>query len=216
MFLIEFFDFIKKPYFDEDVKIKYKNLIFHIFFLMIFSYSLVALIFLLISHLGVKIVPKNVFLPKKNILLLTVVFFPIIEEFLFRSILRKGKYYFYFFLFALVYAILLLLKINFYISIAVSLFLTITSFFLRIKIPYYFIKKNMKPILIITNVLFAIIHLYNFNIPASNILILFIIIFQKFIGGIYLSFICVRYGLVFSILFHSLYNGLPHIIKYFS
>lgn len=216
MFLIEFFDFIKKPYFNEDVKIKYRNLIFHVFFFIIFSYSLVGLMFLLISHLGATISTKNVFLPKKNILLLAVVFIPIIEEFLFRSILRKGKYYFYFFLFALVYAILILFKIDFYISIAGSLFLTITSFFLRIKIPYHFIKKNIKLILIIANGLFAILHLYNFNIPASSILILFLIIFQKFIMSIYLSFICVRYGLVFSILFHSLYNGLPHIIKYFS
>ena len=57
-------------------------------------------------------------------------------------------------------------------------------------------------------IIFAYVHLFNFELTTNVILFSPLLVAPQFFVGLIFGYIRIRFGLLWSILLHSLYNGL--------
>lgn len=69
-------------------------------------------------------------------------------------------------------------------------------------------NTNFKFIFYIFTIIFGLVHLFNYNITTKTLLLSPFLIAPQIILGGYLGFIRVRFGLIWSILLHLIYNGI--------
>jgi hypothetical protein len=79
---------------------------------------------------------------------------------------------------------------------------------------------NFKVMFYLFALAFGVIHIFNFGITTNTMLLLPLLIAPQIVAGMFLGLIRVKVGLVYSMLFHALYNGIlmiPYLIyfKYF-
>jgi membrane protease YdiL (CAAX protease family) len=75
-------------------------------------------------------------------------------------------------------------------------------------------KKNIRKFAIISSFIFGYLHITNYKITPNLLLFSPIILANYIIGGLILSFIRVRYGLMYAIAFHITYNSIFIVIKF--
>jgi membrane protease YdiL (CAAX protease family) len=144
---------------------------------------------------------------------------PIVEEISFRGIFTNNKNVFLISIFFLLISIGLYLNIPLEIITIFSVLLLILSF---TKKGGEFINKLKSIILAhfgillwIMSILFATVHLSNYNDIVIAWYLWPVLVLPQLIAGIVLSYIRIKFGLRFSILFHALMNTilfLPSVI----
>lgn len=75
-------------------------------------------------------------------------------------------------------------------------------------------KKNIRKFAIISSFIFGYLHITNYKITPNLLLFSPIILANYIIGGLIISFIRVRYGLMYAIAFHITYNSIFIVIKF--
>lgn len=66
-------------------------------------------------------------------------------------------------------------------------------------------------------IVFGLIHISNYEMNATNLILMPLLCAPQIIAGLFLGMIRVKVGLVYSILFHAMYNGIliiPAILYY--
>jgi uncharacterized protein len=188
-------------------------------------WSLLLFIVLLFSPVGY-LARKFVDLPEKELnaapflLFLLMVFLgPALEEVFFRLFL-KPNYKNMIFLLILFFtvAIFSFLKGNMPILLfsffAITLLLVILS---RPKNLYWFqriVLKHFRWVFYFSCFLFGAIHILNFeHLNYKLFLAAPFIIFPQVVAGVFLGFVRMKYGIIFSVLFHSLINFFPAVFE---
>jgi len=155
---------------------------------------------------------------RSNIIFIAILF-PIIEELAFRLYLKRNS-------------------INVFISVFLTTYMIVTTFFfktshfslekeglLRITISLFlafiglyfyrkrFLKIKFSFLYYFSAFLFGIVHIYNYDCSNPKVLLFAIIIcLPQIIGGLFFGYTRIKYGIIGSIILHSLVNGLPHLI----
>jgi Type II CAAX prenyl endopeptidase Rce1-like len=144
-----------------------------------------------------------------RMLFMSLIYFPLFEETIFRLPLSRNKYLQ---LFAISLAVGLYFT-NFYIGLSV---------FIICCLPVYWFGKIFPInyfIVIVSSILFALYHLQNysgFNIMENplHIYIPILLILSKGFGGYCLAILRVRYNIIYSILLHLLFNLFPAFLLF--
>lgn len=161
-----------------------------------------------------------------KIFLFGVILIPILEELAFRGFFNLKKIFIALSTGCLTY--IFLKTILFFLpktdmdttmSLILSLAVFLTSFIWINDSVVNFINKNFKPIFYFSNIYFVSMHAFNYKLSDFSTLEFFvlpILLIPQMIGALNFSFIRIRNGLLWSILFHSAENlifFLPSIIK---
>ena len=192
----------------------FKKITIDFFSFIFISFIINILCFLPLFILKVKLSSENI----KETLPYEIIFVaPFVEEVLFRLLQKKGRLNIIVFICFLF--VFLMMKFNFIFDkivylIFLFLFFVILDQSIRDKNYEYKVynEKTTLILVILMSSLFAISHLFNFNSNVSY-LILVAYFFSKFFGGLILSIIRLRYGIVISLLFHVLLNGFIYVMK---
>jgi len=67
-------------------------------------------------------------------------------------------------------------------------------------------RKYFKIIVYLSTIIFAYVHISNYNLTTMIIIISPILVLPQFVTGLILAFIRVKHGLIWSMAFHSLHN----------
>lgn len=107
-----------------------------------------------------------------------------------------------------------------YIWLSISI-ITFISFFYFIKSKSQdslkrFWENNQRKIILLSAVLFSILHYRHYKISLEIILLLPLVFAFYFTSGLILGYARVRYGFIYCCILHILYNSLLLSIKYFS
>ncbi len=70
------------------------------------------------------------------------------------------------------------------------------------------VKKNFKYIFYVFALIFGFIHISNYEITATSLILSPLLVAPQIVAGLVLGYTRVRLGLQYSILLHSLFNGL--------
>lgn len=217
VFINSFFNFFKNP--SPKEKISSKSLLITYFFLFILiKFILFKSVFSFINYYDIELIPKYKFNNHYTIdfILKALLFAPILEEFLFRSILIPKNKYLLIFVFSISFFIMRKMHVDLVINIMTSSFLCVLLYLSKLNINPIFYNKYYKAIVYISSISFGLGHILNYELTPAILLLSPIIILPKIFSGFSLAFIRVKFGLIYVILFHSLHNALPFIIKYFS
>jgi hypothetical protein len=163
---------------------------------------------------------KDVLILKSMVL--SVFVSPIVEELAFRLHLRSNNLKFSFGFISLIILLVLAffnLKFSdnywicfiFLLSLSPLLFVLLNQYNLSIE---RIIVNNFKSVFYTTIVLFALIHLRNYELHDTSLFVMFLLITPQIIAGFFLGFIRMRLGFVYSIVFHSLHNSMMLFVFY--
>lgn len=210
--VLEYFKFYIRATKFECEKLTFKEIIYiYIFiistyFFFTFTFTYLIAFFNLTVSFSVDI-NSNV---TENFFLIFIIS-PIIEEFLFRSVLKFNKTSYLFFNFSLLF-----ICFNSSHSFKYILFflLPIAGFFVfrNFSKIFNFFEKKMLYFIYFSSFIFASMHLLNFKMTQSLLFALPLIILPKIYLGISLSFVRLRSSLSASIVLHSLINGFLFLI----
>lgn len=146
--------------------------------------------------------------------ILFVFIIPIIEEFSIRGIfVFNNKIYIIISLISII--LLLFVFINdFLISLILSFLIVVFGIFILLNSDLrlnfnIFIKNNYIYILIISSIIFGILHLGNYDTIDFHT---FLKIIPRFIMGFYLGYIAYKYSIFHSYIMHSVNNVIPFLI----
>jgi len=206
--MLYFFSYLKKPVYIEE----YKKLTFLEFISYIFIYTLaiipIGIILFLVSN-GLGLENRQSIFSFQEKILYGILFAPIVEEILFRLILRFNKKNILIIItstFALFILFLIkkdLVRILVFSSLAIAFSLSI--FYLN-TCKDFFIKYFHIWFYIIAG-LFGILHIYNYiGINISNLFLSPLFAIPQFILGIFLGYIRIRNGFFYALLFHFIMN----------
>jgi len=206
--MLYFFSYLKKPVYIEE----YKKLKFLEFLSYIFIYTLaiipIGFILFLVSN-GIGLENRQSTLSFQEKIFYGILFAPIVEEILFRLILRFNKKNLLIFItssFALFIIFLIkkeLVKILVFSSLTIA-FSLCTIYFKTCK---DFLIKYFHIWFYITAGLFGVLHIYNYmGINISNLFLSPLFAIPQFILGILLGFIRINNGFFYAVLFHLLMN----------
>lgn len=78
--------------------------------------------------------------------------------------------------------------------------------------PLKFFKTKYLPVLI-SSVLFSLIHLYNYTIYNHKVILYLLLLAPYFLAGISLSYVRLRYGIYYAVGMHFLYNLTVLLVK---
>jgi uncharacterized protein len=157
-----------------------------------------------------------------RILLAGIILGPVIEEILFRFLLKpKHKNFIIFTCFTLSLAFMFFLKES---SIYSIIFLTVGIASFLLCLNNNFLRKTQKYLLnhycsffYLSCILFGFYHITNYTpLNYKLILILPVIVFPQMIMGVFLGYIRIKFGIIFSILFHSITNIFPILVLLFN
>ena len=216
--LYDFYQFLKKPSLLK--KQKDKSLLFKDFaalFLLdiLFTALLVGLLYILL-HFNLISKHEGTDLLKEygvwGTLAFACILAPLLEEVFFRWHLRDlhGTIYFAFLSLAgLIASQITGAWIQFIIVIVALILAAFSISFLRRKGKFYSIrawKKTYPFLFFYTAIVFGLIHLTNYDdLTISDPSFVFYIASQA-LGGLSLGYLRIKYGLIYSILFHALFN----------
>ncbi len=159
-----------------------------------------------------------------KLVLLAVVLAPLIEEGMFRTLIKPSRKELIFFLCIWLFVIALALipeEVNWMIKYGFLVLFFILSFiFLREFIPLSwqkaickFISRYYKVVWIITSVVFGMVHIFNYVEGFELNFVLMLLIFPRIIAGYFFGKIKVENkGLIWPILMHAMNNGSVFII----
>lgn len=145
-----------------------------------------------------------------------ILLIPLIEEFTFRGFLNfKRRYIYVLTILSLTFFSFSFIKQTEIQTIFFLVYLPLSVLFFFHKKLYHlllgFISKNLSILIILSSVLFGVIHLDNYNeFEMINLLP----IIQKIIGGLFLAYIAYKYNIWISYIFHILNNMIPFMIIY--
>ncbi len=220
----EVFGFLKNPDLKNDFKFSKKQRIINILMLIVINITLsLPFLFLTLLFLGEDVLKNHtviVAMEKSNpiiVIMLMVLMIPFVEELTFRLFLKFKPQYFCLSVFLLVQSfggLFLGSKENFgFIILGVPFLLGLTAFILSMsnKEEYSkFWEKNIRYILYFSIISFGIIHVSNFKETTSPILLMIpIIIFPQLLMGTILGFLRIKYGFIYSFIYHALNNFIP-------
>jgi len=103
------------------------------------------------------------------------------------------------------------------LSVVVSVCIFIACYIYLRKINFdlsIFFKANTRCLSIASSVLFAYIHIFNYQITPNFLLFSPLILINYFIGGLILSYIRVRDGFFYACAFHCIYNLVFLLLKF--
>lgn len=222
-----FFVFLRKtPISFPDEEMIWHSKIRDIITYFMLEIILIIPIILVLSLLDkLHILPENANKLKSTDSILEVFLFgafimPIFEEFFFRSHLTKAKWNFSFCLLALLYFLLFVANLfdnsipNNHIFKIIAIPTIILIFLIGEKLNLFeFWKQNFGVFFYIVVITFASVHLTNFDYKKTSLWLLPILISPQILSGLFFGFIRIRYGIIYSILFHSLGNSTLTILK---
>jgi len=211
---MNFIYFINNPSYFKKERTTSINVIYSFLFFLFSSYLFSLVIYFIFRYLNLNF-KSGILEIFKNDLLKVVIIAPFLEEFLFRAILKPNKLYLSFFLFATSLFSFNLFSFNTYVVIFLSFFISISFFFSKIEMNYKKYNNNYKKLVYGSSILFGLVHLTNYDVTLHLLLFYLILTLPKIYLGFSLAFIRVKFGLIYAILFHSLHNALPFLLKYF-
>ncbi len=186
-----------------------KKLVLYIFYFQAIAIAINILAFSITKLLDIHSNSKITDFTFLNIVLVA----PIIEEFMFRAILKKKLLNYCLFLVANLYFFRSFLD-NIYITIFLILAL-LFSLFILFKKKYFNSNYNNSQLIIlvyVTSFSFGIAHMVNYDASTSIVLFLIVMSITKIISGFLLSMFRIKFGLLYSILFHCFNNSLSFLI----
>ncbi|MBI9063813.1 MAG: CPBP family intramembrane metalloprotease [Marinilabiliaceae bacterium] len=202
----------------QQIKENWKNILYLQFLLL---YALIAS-----ATVGFGFVFKQVFditsridqMPYYDLLVQGLLFAPVVEELIFRVILRKGKRNFYIFSITCVVVITLTAYLHRWDSAAIILLILLVGNVLMLLqrngvIDVY--DSGLYRYLYFGSILaFGLVHIKNFIFPHPWLWIISPLMVLPQIGlGFILSFIRVKYGIKYSIVFHFIVN-MPVLLSF--
>ena len=81
----------------------------------------------------------------------------------------------------------------------------------KIKVKYFlrnFSRKHFRFIFYFFAILFGLIHITNYEFSLKILLLLPILTFSQFFGGLCMGYLRVKYNLILAIIFHAVYNAI--------
>lgn len=96
-------------------------------------------------------------------------------------------------------------KILFFAAILAPL---IEELIFRGPLVYFSQPRAFKIAFYVIGIIFAYVHIFNFEITTNVILFSPLLVAPQFFIGLIFGFIRIRFGLIWSILLHSIYNGI--------
>ncbi len=189
-----------------------KKLINIFFIFLVSSYALDFLMKIIIYSITPITVSITIKTTNIKQIFFIIILIPVIEELLFRSILVCKRRNISLFLTALVYILSSLFFSNFLSRILLSSLLGLFFYSQKFSLPklkYIIYVKYHKVLIFLSIFSFAFLHLFNYEfITSKQLYVIPLLLIPKLYAGVILSFVCIRFGLVYSILFHIIHNGL--------
>jgi hypothetical protein len=150
-------------------------------------------------------------------ILTIVVIGPLIEEFCFRAVLKKNFKNLLYFLIGILGFVLRYLSVNpIYIIACILLLVAIVVILFNPKSQLYFLKPYKKKHLLIlvysSSLFFALSHLIGVNCFSMSFILLVIYIIPKILVGFLLAMLRIKFGLLYSIIFHVFINLIIYLI----
>lgn len=191
--------FLKNPKDEQDISQSKQQKAKRLFSLLAIDIPIMMLLSILINHfvsLGwVELENHQVkllldLMPIGLVFFFTVIFIPFIEEIIFRLFLR--------------------FKRNFFLQI-------ITSVFPQTKTPIVgFWNKKFGFVFYFSAIVFALIHITNYNSTSTIIYLIPILVLPQFISGLFIGYLRVRYNFMSGYLFHAIHNAIFITVALFS
>lgn len=228
--MIEFFRYISNPVYYGEKKnwgiIKKK--ISYCIGLLLFFIAMKAVL-----NLGVRIfvsLPKNEaahsFFENHSflyILLIGAFFVPILEEIAFRGILIFNRWIFIpiivlsFYILNIILGIrnmnfndMLFIRITIPVGVGLVAFLVIQKYYKNI---LNFYEKNFKYIFYLSAFSFGLVHFLNYSLEGKDLLFIPLITLPQMISGFFFGYIRMNFGIIYSILTHSINNAIVLILS---
>jgi membrane protease YdiL (CAAX protease family) len=214
-----FLNYLKRPYYIRNSEINWSVFLKSWFLVLIVSIPLGPLIEILKRIASIEDTDFNY--SSFKVFLSMVFLAPIIEELLFRLILKpKFQNLLIFLIFSGILAISFLVRKAFILFI-IFLLLSVFCFIILIskkkfrKVQVYFLAHF--PLLFYTSsVFFGFVHITNYEpFNYKLILIMPILVLPMILIGIILGFIRMKFGITYSVLLHSMINIFPFIFVLF-
>lgn len=155
--------------------------------------------------------------------------FPLLEELIFRLHLKsvKGSYFFYVLMGAFFVSVILVQIIpRMHISLALFFLLCIVCFFILrywfafLPNQFHYSRKFIQYFHIhiwLSAFAFAMSHVFNYSLHSSAAILLSpLLVLPQLVGGLTLSYIRMKYGILVSILMHGIHNGILFGFIYFT
>lgn len=208
-----FFKYLKNPHY-----IKNEKIYWHLFLKLLISFYVISIPIGLICGQLIKLMnfyDLEFHYSTFKILVAGIILGPIIEELFFRFLLKpKYNNLIIFFCFSIGMIILSLIKSNkqylifFFATGFVSFFFIRNKKYLRIAQKYFI--KHFCYIFYLSCILFGFYHITNYSpITYKLVLIMPIIVLPQIISSTFIGFIRMKFGIIYSILFHSVTNIFP-------
>lgn len=157
-----------------------------------------------------------------KILIVGILLGPIIEELLFRLLLLpKLKNVIIFIVFSISMAIIYLIKGSIHFLIIFLLFGSIAFLFCQnkryLRKAQLFIINHFCFIFYTSCILFGFYHIFNYTPFNLKLFILMpLIVLPQIVAGVFFGFIRMKFGIFYSIIFHSVTNVIPILILLFN
>lgn len=223
---IELLKFIYKPNKDkEEGSSIYRNM-YRTVLLFVVSFPITLILTLIITYITNKVSKVHESADDYNftLFLLTCLIIPLIEEIAFRLPLRYSKINL-----SLSVAVLFFYTINyfftlkdhfdienyFFLRIAVSILGGIICYLFCVKYSNSFVefyKNDFNKIFYFYSVLFAVMHISNYEFTLDTLLLTPIIILPKILSSFVGGFVRVKYGFLYCLFLHSFHNMVPFFI----
>lgn len=226
LILIELLKFIYKPNEEKEQDSSIYSKMYRTVLLFVVSFPLTLILTIVITYITNGSVKTYESVNDYNftLFILACLIIPLIEEIAFRLPLRYSKINLSFSIAVLSFYVInyfFILKDHFdtenhfLLRIAISIVAGITSYLLCMKYSDSFLnlfKKKYSIIFYFFSVLFAIMHISNYEFTLETLLLTPIITLPKLISSFIEGFIRIKYGFIYSLLLHSLHNMIPFFI----
>ncbi len=223
---IEFLKFIYKPREENDKNSSIYRKMYRTVLLFIGSFPLTLILTIVITYITNKSVKihESVDNYNFNLFILTCLIIPLIEEVAFRLPLRYSNISL-----ALSITVLSFYTINyfftlkdhfdtenyFFLRIVLSILIGIIFYLFCVKYSDNFVKlykNNFNIIFYFFAVLFALMHISNYEFTLDTLLLAPIITLPKLISSFIAGFVRVKYGFIYCLFLHSCHNMIPFLI----
>jgi uncharacterized protein len=147
-----------------------------------------------------------------------IIFVPIFEEILFRLLLKPKFYNFILFFFLTAGMMIFFFYKSNHKFFFFFLFLSLLSLvFIQnkrfLRMAQVFVIRHFSLVFYSSCILFGFYHITNYSpINYKLILMMPLIVLPQMIGGTFMGFIRIKFGIIYSILFHAVSNVLPILI----
>ena len=154
---------------------------------------------------------------KHSDILSIVVIAPLIEEFCFRAVLKKNFKNLFLFLIGILGFVLQYLSTKpIYIAACILLLVAIVVILFNTNSRIFYLnpykKKHLLILVYFSSFSFALAHLIGVNCFSTSFILLGVYIFPKILVGFLLAMFRIKFGLLYSIIFHAFINLIIYFI----